>query len=58
MFSSYLPAPKNITRSELIKIRKENNWTKTLRIGWCKRMNDGRELCRDNKGYYIIGSKN
>lgn len=50
---------KSLTRSEVRAVSKnlKSKGRKLPKVGWCQRLDDGRELCRDRRGYYYVGSK-
>lgn len=50
---------RTLTRSEVLKVSKALKaiGSKLPRMGYCIRLPDGREVCRDRRGLYLIGHK-
>lgn len=48
-----------LRRKDVIRISKElkAKGRKLPKHGYCARLDDGREVCRDKYGYYFVGMK-
>lgn len=46
-----------LTRAELAEVRRTLAPHKLPKVGVCKALGDGREVCHDPHGYYLVGQK-